>query len=158
MLLPSSVTLRPFTNADAEFFAALATDKRVVRFIGYGQPWDRQTITACVREALEQEPLDLVGASRWFVATEANESVGIVFSTRQQTCVELGYWVSADQWGRGIGGAMLDSALAIVPRAFGITKFSARVAPGNTASARMLFKRGFMLEKRDEELEHYMLG
>ncbi|MGO2777375.1 GNAT family N-acetyltransferase [Glutamicibacter arilaitensis] len=157
MLRLQSITLRPFRSADTEFFASMASDERVTRFIGHGRPWDRQTINACVQESLHPEPLHTVGASRWFLATEANTEVGLVFCTRQETCVEVGYWVSPDQWGRGVGGAMLDRTLISIPKIYGITKFSARVAPDNTVSARLLTSRGFRLEKRDDKLEYYIL-
>ena len=152
-----SITLRPFRSADTEFFASMASDERVARFIGHGEPWDRQTINACVKQSLQHEPLDTVGGSRWFLATEANAAVGLVFCTRQESCVEVGYWVSPDQWGRGVGGAVLDSTLISIPKIYGITKFSARVAPANTASTRLLTSRGFRLEKRDDMLEYYTL-
>ena len=157
MLRPRSITLRPFQNADSEFFASLASDERVTRFIGFGQAWDQQTISACVHESLQHEPLDAVGASRWFLAVEAIEAVGVVFSTRQETRVEIGYWVSPDQWGRGVGGAMLDSALIAIPKIYGITKFSACVAPANTVSATLLTRRGFELQNLDAQLAHYVL-
>jgi ribosomal-protein-alanine N-acetyltransferase len=158
MLIPHSITLRPFRETDTDFFASMASDEQVTRFIGYGKPWDGQTIKTCVQGALQPDPIDADGASRWFVATEATEAVGIVFSTRQESSVEVGYWVASDQWGRGVAGAMLDSALIMIPKAYNITKLTARVAPANTVSARLLTRRGFILETRDEQLAHYTLN
>lgn len=158
MFTPRSITLRPFRDADTDFFASLASDEQVTRFIGYGKPWDRQTIKTCVQGALQPDPIDATGASRWFVATEATEAVGIVFSTRRENSVEIGYWVSSDQWGRGVAGAMLDSALIMIPKAYSITKLTAGVAPANAVSARLLTRRGFILEARDEQLDHYSLN
>lgn len=158
MLIPSSVTLRPFRETDTEFFASMASDEQVTRFIGYGKPWDRQIIETCVQGALQLDPIDAAGASRWFLATEGTEAVGIVFSTRQENSVEVGYWVSSDQWGRGVAGAMLDSALIMIPQTYNVTKVSARVAPAHAVSARVLTSRGFTLEARDEQLDHYTLN
>lgn len=119
--MPSTptITLRPFHEADTEFFAGMASDERVTRFIGDGQLWNQQTIQARIREALPQDPLHGVGASRWFLATEANAPVGIVVSTRKEGGVEIGYWVSPGHWGRGIAGAMVDCALATIPEVYG---------------------------------------
>ncbi len=158
MSRPHSITLRPFRDADTEFFASMASDELVTRFIGYGKPWDRQTIDTCVQGALRPAPLDTVGASRWFVASEATEAVGIVFSTRHENSVEVGYWVPSEQWGRGVAGAMLDSALITIPAAYKTTKISASVAPANTASAKVLTRRGFKRVSGDEVLDHYTLN
>lgn len=38
MPIPASINLRPFHEADTEFFAGMAADERVTRFIGDGQP------------------------------------------------------------------------------------------------------------------------
>ncbi|UYQ77415.1 GNAT family N-acetyltransferase [Glutamicibacter sp. JL.03c] len=154
----SWLELRPFLDTDAEFFAALASDQRVVRFIGYGQPWSQLEIDSCVEAALHHENLEHIGASRWFVATEADHRVGVVFSTRQDSSVEIGYWVSPEHWGRGIGGSMLDRALAITAELFGVATFSAGVAAGNTVSAHLLTTRGFVLESSSDELEQYVLN
>ncbi len=153
-----SITLRPFHEADTEFFAGMANDERVTRFIGDGHPWDQQTIQARVHAALQQDPLNDVGASRWFLATEANEPVGIVVSTCKESGVEIGYWVSPDHWGRGIAGAMVDGALVTIPEVYGTRKLIARVDPANAASAKLLTRRGFKLETGHEGLDNYTLA
>lgn len=152
---PPTITLRPFHEADTEFFAGMASDERVTRFLGDGQPWDKQTIQVRVRAALQQDPIDTVGASSWFLAIEANKPVGIVVSTRKEGGVEVGYWVSPDHWGRGIAGAMVDSALTTLPGVYGSPKFIARVDPANAASAKLLTRRGFKLETHCEGLDYY---
>lgn len=157
MLHPPLVTLRPFHETDTEFFAGMASDERVTRFVGDGQPWDQQTIQDRIRAALQQDPLGTVGSSRWFLATEATEPVGIVVSTRKEEGAEIGYWVSPDHWGRGIAGAMVDSALAVIPEVYGTQKLIARVDPANAASAKLLTRRGFKLETHHAGLDLYTL-
>ncbi|PQZ93707.1 hypothetical protein CQ018_08610 [Arthrobacter sp. MYb227] len=157
--MPSTppINLRPFLETDTEFFAVMATDKRVTRFIGDGKSWDEQTIQERVRAALQQDPFDAVGSSRWFLATEANEPVGIIVSTRKEDGIEIGYWVSPIHWGRGVAGVMVDGALATIPQAYGTKKLIARVDPANTASAKLLIRRGFILETNHEGLDHNAL-
>lgn len=154
---PPTITLQPFQLTDVTFFASMASDARVTRFIGDGRPWDQQTIADRVRAALQLDPLDLADSSRWFLAAEAGESVGIVVSTRKNEGIEIGYWVAADHWGRGIAGAMVDCALATIPDVYGSRELFARVDPSNTASARLLTRRGFFLEFNNLELDHYKL-
>lgn len=158
MPISPTIILRPFHVADTEFFAGMASDQRVTRFIGDGQPWDQNTIQVRIRAALEQDPLNVVGSSRWFLATEATEPVGIVVSTRKDEGIEIGYWVSPDHWGRGIAGAMVNSALVTIPEVYGTQTLIARVAPANAASAKLLTRRGFTLESHHEGLDHYTLS
>ncbi|MGQ3383129.1 GNAT family N-acetyltransferase [Glutamicibacter sp. TV12E] len=155
-LVPPSLEMRPFHAADAEFFAALASDERVVRFIGFGQPWNQQDIDSCVEAAMQNQDPMHVGTSRWFVATMAKQPVGLIFSTRQESSIEIGYWVSPAHWGRGVGGEMLNRTMAMVPGLFGATTLSASVAPGNSVSATLLANRGFILKARTDELDQYL--
>jgi ribosomal-protein-alanine N-acetyltransferase len=150
--------LRPFHQADTEFFIRMASDERVTRYVGDGQPWSQEFIHSRIRTALQEDPIKTVGASRWFLATEENTPVGIVVSTRKEDGIEIGYWVSPDHWGRGIAGVMVDQALATVPEIYGTRKLIARVDPANAASAKVLARRGFQLEATREGLDYYTLA
>lgn len=152
-----SITLQPFQAADAAFFASMASDERVTRFIGDGRPWDRQITQDRIRAALRQDPPHRAGASRWFLAKEAGEPVGIVVSTRTEEGVEIGYWVSPDCWGRGIAGAMVDGALTTIPEVYETRELFARVDPANTASSRLLTRRGFQRKSHQRGLDRYAL-
>ncbi|WP_391549243.1 hypothetical protein [Glutamicibacter halophytocola] len=88
----------------------MASDERVVRFIGFGQPWNQQDIDSCVEAALQNQDLNQVGTSRWFVATMAKQPVGLIFSTRQESSIEIGYWVS-----RRTGDTALAGKCSIAP-------------------------------------------
>ena len=158
MLCPPLIDLRPFHVSDTAFFERLASDERVTRFIGNGQPWEQQTIQDRVTAALRQDPLQMVGASRWYLVTEANEPVGIVVSSRKDAGIEIGYWVSPDHWGRGIAGAMVDGALASIPKDYGTSQLIARVDPANAASAKLLTRRGFQLRSNHDGLDLYTLA
>lgn len=157
MPVSPSITLRPFQETDTAFFTGLATDERVTRFVGDGGPWAPQLIQDRLRVALQQEPVEQVGAVRWFIAEEADESVGLVVSTRWEGGVEVGYWVSPEHWGRGVAGAMVDLAVAMAPEVYGRVRLIARVAPANAASARVLTRRGFELEASQDGLDRYVL-
>ncbi|QXQ11951.1 GNAT family N-acetyltransferase [Paeniglutamicibacter sp. Y32M11] len=155
MLRRPQIVLRPFHQTDTEFFTRLASDERVTRYVGDGQPWSQEFIHGRIRTALQQDPIKTVGASRWFLATEENTPVGIVVSTRKDDGIEIGYWVSPDHWGRGIAGVILDKALTTVPEIYGTRKLIARVDPANAASAKVLTRGGFQLEATREGLDYY---
>lgn len=94
MPVSRSITLRPLLETDAAFITGLAADDRVTRFVGDGHRWAPQFIQDRLRAALRQEPVEQVGAARWFIAEEAGEAAGLAVSTQREEGVEVGYWVS----------------------------------------------------------------
>lgn len=151
-----TITLRTFTKEDTSFFAALASDERVTRYVGDGQPWSSDLVASTVRVALEQAPVDAVGAVRWFLAVDERDSVGLLVSTLRESGVEIGYWVSPEHWGRGIAGAIVEQALTVVPAVFGTERLTAQVDPENAASTRALTRRGFHLATPGTGLDQYV--
>jgi RimJ/RimL family protein N-acetyltransferase len=149
------VLLRPFVRQDIAFFASLACDERVTRFVGDGRPWGANQILDRTQPALRRKPVEEVGAARWFIAEEGQHRVGLLVSTRRKDAVEVGYWVAPENWGRGIAGTMLDWAVDALPGIFGTTELCARVSPGNTASERLLIRRSFEYQSHDEGLNLY---
>ena len=158
MNAPAKIALRPFQAIDRSFFAGMAGDDRVTRFIGDGQPWQDSLITARVSAALEILPLERIGAIRWFVAEDAGVPVGLVVSSRREDGVEFGYWVSPAHWGKGVAGAMVDEAIMVIPELFGVNTLIARVDPGNVPSARILTRRDFTSYASKDGLDHYIRG
>lgn len=150
-----AIVLRPFRRPDAPFFAALASDPRVTRFVGDGRPWDAQYTAGRIDEALRDIPVDRVGSCRWFVADQDGDPAGIVVSMHRDAGIEIGYWVGPGHWGHGIGGAMVDAALLLVPDVYGTGELFARVDPANAASARLLTGRGFQFDGHHDGVDHY---
>lgn len=105
------LVLRPFTRTDTEFFARLATDERVTRFVGDGRPWDSGFIAARVDSALGGLPPEHPEAKRWFIASLDDEPAGLVVSSRQADVVEIGYWLAPEHWGKGLAGRMVARAI-----------------------------------------------
>jgi len=72
---------------------------------------------------------------------------GIAFTpSRVEPAAELGYWMARAHWGKGYGGEALARVVRYAteecaPR---FTRLSARVAPDNIASRRMLERLGFV--------------
>ena len=143
---PESRSLRPFTIDDEKFMEMLATDPRVTRYVGNGGTWSTEYVHRRVTEALTALPGAHPAAARWFIGLEAGHRVGVVVSSRRGSCVEVGYWVCPDAWGRGIAGWMLGAALAPIRSVFGDRELLGRVLPGNDASIRVLESQGFMLD------------
>lgn len=134
----------------------MASNHRVTRFVGNGQPWDEKTIAARISLALEHIPLEQVGAVRWFIAEHNTDPVGLVVSTRKEDGVEIGYWVSPECWGKGVAGTMIDEAITALPKLFTISSLIARVDPANEASTQALIRRGFVLASNEDGLDRYI--
>lgn len=130
--------VRPLQPSDVDFLRRLATDPRVVRYVGDGRPWTESHLQERVAEALAG------GAVRWSVARDpAGGAVGLLtLRQRAPGRVEVGYWVAPEQWGRGHAGRLLRHGVE-VSRREGQTTAVARVLPGNTASQRVLLRGGF---------------
>lgn len=152
------ITLQPFRSIDPTFFVGMSSDERVTPYVGDGRPWDRQVIEDRLAAALRNEPLDQVGATRWLTAVEANDPVGLLVSTRKVQGVKIGYWVAPAHWGRGVAGTILDRALDSIPGLYKTSRISAHVDPSDTVSAKLLARRGFILEAGEDPLERYSLA
>jgi ribosomal-protein-alanine N-acetyltransferase len=152
---PPDIALHPFRDADVPFFATLAQEPRVTRYVGDGHPWTPEQIDQRTRTALRQDVISQTGATRWFIADEVGLPVGLFTMSRRAHSVEIGYWVAPERWGRGVAGAMLDLGTAKVADVFGEQCVSARVAEANIASARVLTRRGFEHNGQHDGLNVY---
>lgn len=149
------IELRLFQSTDTPFFAGMAGDSRVTRFVGDGQPWQDNAIHARVSAALDLVPLERSGSVRWFIAEESGEPVGLVVSTRRESAVEIGYWVSPEHWGKGVAGAMVSEAVIVIPELFSVRSLVASVDPANVASVRILSRLGFTPGASKDGLDQY---
>lgn len=152
----SPVSLRPFHHTDETFFAAMASDERVTRFVGDGTPWSAEAVDARIREALRMVPVKQPGSVRWFTAESASGQVGLLVSTRKTDSVEIGYWVDPEHWGKGIAGTILDQTVTLIPEAFGVSTLTAKVSADNVASIRALNRHGFRLLSQEDGLDQYI--
>lgn len=149
------VFLRPFAATDIPFFSRLATDERVIRHVGSGEPWLPERIEVRCSQALAMDPVDAEGACRWFIAQTEGKSAGLLVATGHSGNVEIGYWVAPEFWGRGIAGAMIDRGLTMLPELFNANYLTARAAVDNLASLKLLERRGFMRESVEQETALY---
>lgn len=150
------IDLRAFTGDDRQFFSRLATDQRVIRFVGNGAPRPESWIQESVRLALRQTPASHDGAVRWFIAEWAGDRVGLFVTSRHEDIVEIGYWVSPDFWGRGVAGAMLHAGLQAVAKVYGPSTVVARIDPANAVSVRVAQRQGFSHSGGDDQLDWYV--
>lgn len=139
--------LRPTASGDEAALVAGLGDREVQRWLEtvphpYTAEHARDWVARSARERA-------AGFMQDFVITLADGGTligGIAFTpSRVEPAAEFGYWIARPYWGKGYGGEALARVVRYAteectPR---FTRLSARVAPGNTASRRMLARLGF---------------
>ncbi|PWJ54933.1 Protein N-acetyltransferase, RimJ/RimL family [Quadrisphaera granulorum] len=140
------LNIRPLLPDDVDFLRGLASDPRVVRFIGDGQPWTELYLQQRLREALAGSQV------RWFIACDQTGArVGLLsLRLRAPGRVEVGYWVAPDHWGHGYAGRLLQHGVELC-RVEGQAAVVARVRAGNGASQRVLLRGGFVEAERQDD-------
>ncbi|WDH79723.1 GNAT family N-acetyltransferase [Microbacterium esteraromaticum] len=150
------VALRAFEIGDREFFASLATDERVMKFVGDGSPWSAEQIDSRIDLALRGLPPSEPGAVRWHVAETEGERAGLFVASRREDTVEIGYWLAPARWGQGLAGVMLDAGLLVVRELFGALDVEAHIDPANVASVAMVERRSFRFVGRADGIGRYV--
>ena len=157
--------LRPWSEDDRAHFAELATDPRVVRYVGDGTTWSRERIDDVFerqlrhwaehrfgwRAVLEKESAGRLGGppcstGRWAGFVGLNH-VGPEATEITDDEVEIGWWLRPATWGRGIA---TEAAFALRDEAFdraGLDRIIGRYQPDNVASGRIMARLGMTVER-----------
>ncbi len=93
----------------------------------------------------------------------SNELIGRAGLEIRDTCdrkeqAELGFCISSDRWGQGLGYEVCSKIIQIAGEEYGLTSLIARCDPANAASIHLLEKLGFKLEgyQPDGDLRYFM--
>lgn len=135
--------LVPWGNEHFDDLVRLASDPRVVEYVGDGKPWSLDHATERHHKALAHWAEHGFG---WCAVVENGEFVGLASMVDHgDGVIEIGWWVDPDHWGRGVATAIAtelrDAALARVRRVV------AGFVDGNGASERVMVKIGLKYER-----------
>jgi RimJ/RimL family protein N-acetyltransferase len=141
--------LRPFVPADRERLAEVADDQRIWRNLTdrFPHPYNLQHadewIELCAQEG---EPtrnfaIDLDGVLVGAISLD-------LFEGEKEHVGNVGYWIAADFWNRGIATHALRVLTRYAFDAFPLRRLQATVFGWNPASGRVLEKCGYRLEGR----------
>lgn len=142
------IVLRPWTLADAASLAGIADNRLIADNLRDGFPNPYTVDNA--REWLGMI-LPVNDPPRFFaiVTGSADVSGSIAIVTRdniyRKTC-EIGYFVAADKWGRGIATKAIIAVTEYAFKNFDIVRVYAEPFADNIGSRRALEKSGFKLE------------
>lgn len=136
MLATERLLLRPFTNADAAAFEALAGD------------WDVARMTSDIPHPLDTERAlywlqPATGEQRFAICREGRLIGGVGTFRRESGLGELGFWLGRAWWGQGIATEASRAILAHGLATNAYSGFSSSHFDDNPASRRVLEKLGF---------------
>jgi ribosomal-protein-alanine N-acetyltransferase len=145
----SRLRLRPFDLADAPALFKIASNPAVTRFT----IWDAHRTIDNSREYISERALPryLEGTPGpvAIVLKNSGELIGAVggqWGTRENRCIDFGYWLGKPFWGHGFA---TEAARPFVEHLFAnypVERVQAHFLEGNTASGRVLEKIGLRLE------------
>jgi [ribosomal protein S5]-alanine N-acetyltransferase len=141
--------LRPFDIADAPALFRLASNPAVTRFT----TWDaHRTVDDSLTFIRDHALPPYLEGSPGPVAIELRDSreligaVGGRWGTRENRCIDFGYWLGEPFWDRGFATEAAQVFLSHLFTAYPVERVQAHYIEGNTASGRVLEKIGMRFE------------
>ncbi|MEU3947977.1 GNAT family protein [Streptomyces sp. NPDC029526] len=149
----SRAVLRVMRPDDASAYASGTTDPAVRRYAHLPEPeYTEASVTALVhgtiRDGLKRGDLAVLTVAD--PATDAFAGSLVLFGT-QQDSAEVGFWVHPDHRGEGVARAALGLGIEFAGRS-GLVRLTARTAPENRASQRVLEQAGFIKGETTRDL------
>jgi RimJ/RimL family protein N-acetyltransferase len=147
------LSLRPWVGSDRALLLRLASDARVVRYIGDGTVWSAERVAEVAEAAAEHWRRHEFGW-RVIVPTDTGEEVGLVMLNHlgEGTAgldpreFEVGWWLAPSVWRRGFA---TEAGRAVCREAFERVRapsLIARLQPENHASAGVAKRLGMRHE------------
>jgi ribosomal-protein-alanine N-acetyltransferase len=134
--------VRQWVPDDWKRLRPLATDPRVLKYIGDGRPWSDERIRKFVNGGIEKTKTR--GWILWpIIQTADAELIGFCgFNDGYAPDVEIGWWLRPDYWGKGLA---TEAARAVMDYGFRTFKFPRLISvtqPENRQSIRIMEKLG----------------
>jgi RimJ/RimL family protein N-acetyltransferase len=157
----SRLRLRGWADTDLDAYAALCADPEVMRYLGTGEPQDRERAAAAMASfsaSWVERGFDL-----WCVTRHGDDTcIGFVglhvpdFLPEILPAVEIGWRLARPEWGRGYA---TEGAIAARDFAFeraGLDRLVSIAHPENHASTGVMRKLGMTLERATIHPQHRM--
>jgi RimJ/RimL family protein N-acetyltransferase len=142
----ASCTLRPFQPTDAPSLARHADDRRIWLNLRdrFPHPFtvadaERYIAAVAARPRLTSFAIDVAGEAVGSVSLRPGDDV-------ERLSAEIGYWLGAQFWGRGIMSDAVRGATAYAFDQLGLVRVFALPFARNPASSRVLEKAGYARE------------
>ena len=142
ILETSRLFLRPWLPDDWLALRVLATDPRVMKHIGGGEPWSDKRIQRFVRGGIEKAKTR--GWILWpVIHKESDDLIGICgFNDGFPPDPELGWWLRPDHWGQGLATEIASATMTYGFRTYCFPRIISIIQPANTPSIRVAERLG----------------
>jgi len=135
---------RPFVQGDLDALARLAGDPQVARYVGDGEPLDREAAALWISRSQEN-------VARFGYGTGAVVDLGSArvigwagFARPDDGPQEIIYALEPASWGRGLGRELLAGLIAHAFDTLSLAEVRATTHPDNAVSQHMLLSAGFV--------------
>ena len=148
-LTTARLTLRAFTDADAEPLFEHARNPNVTRYTLWEPHATVADAVTFVRDYAALRYLEGMAEPYAITITPDPRPVGACgcfWVAQPHRTMELGYWLAEPFWGNGYAAEACRAVLAFAFAEYAPERMQARVVDGNTASERVLAKLGFRHE------------
>jgi RimJ/RimL family protein N-acetyltransferase len=145
------LTLSPWAEHDWERLKPIATDPRVMRFITGGTPWSDDQIRSFIER--NRTTFQELGFCRWKLEEkQTGELIGFcgVGFLHGEPDPEIGWWLAADYWGRGLATEAALVALQDAKKRVRLRRIISIAHPDNGASIHIMQKLGLQFERQYE--------
>jgi [ribosomal protein S5]-alanine N-acetyltransferase len=135
-------------------FRYIATNPRVMRYIGDGRVWEDGRIRDWVKRQIANQ--EKVGYSLWkLIGKESNRLIGFcgLQALAKTGEIEIGWWLAEECWGKGLATEAARSVLLVGNERFQLERIVAIAHPDNLASINIMKKIGLKFEKRSDGKE-----
>jgi RimJ/RimL family protein N-acetyltransferase len=153
ILSTDRLLLRPWRESDREPFAALNADPAVMEY--FAKPLDRSESDAMVARIMDH--FDSHGFGFWAVeARNVGDLIGMVglaiprFETHFTPCVEIGWRLAREHWGKGYATEAARAALRYGFERLGLGEIVAFTVPQNARSRAVMDKLGMTRSPADD--------
>ncbi len=160
ILRTTRLCLRPLRDADLPLLAAMHANPRVMEFLP--KTLDRAESDALAIGA--REHFERHGFGRWAVEVEGiAEFIGLIgltvpsFEAHFTPCIEIGWRLSFEHWGRGYATEAADAALAFGFDELALDEIVSFTVPANRRSRQVMERLG-MTRSADDDFEHPRLA
>jgi RimJ/RimL family protein N-acetyltransferase len=138
--------LRPWDADDWLLLKPIATDPRVMRYIGTGQPWSDERIGAFVERQRGHHAR--LGFCLWkLIERGSGTMIGLCGLQPLGNEIEVGWWLATERWGEGFASEAARSALRFAIDEVGLDRVVAIIHAENQASMQVARRIGMSLER-----------
>jgi RimJ/RimL family protein N-acetyltransferase len=141
--------LRPYTADDAPEACRLAGDVLIAdTTMAIPHPYSQEAAEAWIATHAKgfEQKTEMIFAIETKTDHQLTGTVSLLNISSTHATVELGYWISVENWGKGFCTEAVSRLIKFASEELGITRFTALCFARNPASARVMEKAGMKRE------------